>query len=253
MIKRKGKVMRMRKKVSVRSVIKYRRKGVYTPRKNLKATKASAKPEVKYKDLGVQDASITTIYSGVANTDIVNSAGNSKQLIINMFDNITTGTESYNRVGSKIYVKHIQLRMCIWLCNASTTENLNTCLVRVSMISGRAAANASYTGVFPYAANYKLFLPYNRRNYYIHYDHIIPMTAPWPSITNSTDSRSGKIIFHTVKVPVNRVVTFSSDGTVKEDRDTFNLLAFADVPETASNSFQACCCHANVRIYFTDV
>lgn len=247
---------KMRGRKLTRSVIRLRKKGVFVPRGRVRARRGTSRPEVKFMDITVSEQALNTVYANPASANLVNSA-TSHLLRIDALKSIAQGTASYQRVGSKIFVKTIQFKSSWYLCPiGGSTDLYSHCQARF-IVGDWAPANTAtdLNAFFGINSTRKMFAPLNRKLYNIYYDKIHTWSASWAidRSANSTASLCGSQRMVNFNIPVNRYVTFSQDGDVKEDYNVYSFAALCQLPNKDSNSTQALCGGYNIRIYFTDV
>lgn len=183
----------------------------------------------------------------------------------------TIGAGVNQRVGARIFVKSILLKLNMALCprneGSTTTEyNTNCGQIRV-MFANMVTAVGSNTNDF-FAGSWKN--PFNalvdRRIFDVHYDKVFSVTSGWAAeYYNSGTVASpvmkarmgeGAFIRKNIVIPVNRTVIIYGDGNsayTKDDKDAYSLVVMANAPNIdASTTFRVFCGSMELRMYYTD-
>jgi len=240
-----------------RTKFRYARRGVFPGKRSRPTT------EVKYADSFITGKAVQT----TINTD--GNAPVNQALFSRILEIIPQGVARNNRIGNRIFVKHITLRVWAHTCGFSYLGNnysINDAFLRLVCTDSDAGNPNAAPVVFNVVNNFfsnntvgknKILCPINRRNYQVYYDkvHHVVGTVANSSVALNANLATGGQIFKTIKIPVNRGVEFTDAGTIKECYDNFTFHAFALMPEYAaygSGNVAPVCLDAMIRIYFTD-
>lgn len=241
------------------------RKRKYRIKRRRRNYRASARPEVK-----VYDKSLTG--RGVK-LDIT-TAGTLMQsyfVMSNIFSSIAQGTNSYERIGNRIFVKSIQMRIEYWTCGFtynSTNQLVNTALMRV--ICSDAIGNVDAQNFFAGTnGGSKIACPLNRKVWNIHYDRVFRLSQGLANVPGGTASTSsyavGDIRTTVINMPINKIITYAqldggSSPGVKDDSGLYSFAALASLPNAAAYTTTGgaaypnpVCTNWHLRIYYTDV
>ena len=181
-----------------------------------------------------------------------------------LISQIGVGTALNQRIGNKIFVKHITCTFWFWLCptlySGAGSISINDGWLRILWMNNRTNTGLTDFGLFSQADKF-LSIP-NRKNYIVHYDkafHLstgfpITVTSPAPPTYQGVGDGVSRMV--RFKMPVNRSVTFTQNvvpTVVKEDINVFSLSLIAGIPNMPFNaSYQMLCCSGMYRVYFTD-
>lgn len=250
----------MRRRMT-KSMYRFRRKGIFTTRRTLRPKRT--RPEVKFMDIAVQNHAIAGAYASTASANLVNSPS-SHILYNNVLTQIIKGTDYYNRIGSRIFVKNIVLYTSYYICPEST-EDYNYVSVMARFMCGSwitSTASETIQALFGADTNEKMTVPLNRKLYTIHMDKRVSYNASWAInryVTAAvppvyTQNRYGGLVkFKSFNIPVNRSVTYDQQGRVKEDYNVYSFAVFSQLPNMQSNTQQHLCGQYFIRMYFTDM
>lgn len=236
-------IRRMRrrmKKRSIRTRRVYRRRRTYSRRGNAS--------EIKYVTYIANDQKVTTVKTGSLATDLY-----PKQAILaNILDQIAQGTNYGNRIGNKIFVMSINVRVLVAACPEDSTYAIGNFLIRHIWHSSRSGGNVGITNFFENTSfiNFNSYI--NRKILTVHADKTFTVRAD-----ASTTPFSGTYVYCgavreiNYTIPVNRYVTYTQAGVVKEDYNVFSFAQLGAVPNLPDNK-QIACSQIKFRVYFKD-
>lgn len=173
----------------------------------------------------------------------------------NILQNIGQGTGSGERIGSKIYVMKINVRMLAYGCPSDNTYMPGTFLTRHIWHSSSNSAGAVIPNFFlaPSKVNFHQYP--DRRLFTIHRDKTIVVPSTDYTTGTTTHANAGPIKYISYNVPVNRYVTYNLNNKPKEDYNVYSLALLTASPgmsNTVFNTRQIGCFQLTYRIYFKD-
>lgn len=233
---------------------KYRRRRRTTKRKGRRQRyrgKGNA-TEIKYRTAVTQNQANKLSIATADSTDLFAA----QNFVANLLDNITLGTSYGQRIGSKIYVMSIQCRFFCWSCPATTTYDAGTFHLRHIWHNQRSNAGTTIANFFNTAVTANFTSSPDRKAINVHYDKVFRVSA-FESTTESTGTFTtvGGQKYIQYRIPVNRYVTYTSTGVVKEDFNVYSLAMLTGTPglgSTTNDLRQIGCHNAVYRIYFKD-
>jgi len=231
---------------------RYRRmRGMLSGRKRFRRRRRIPKyDEVKTYATGIGNQVIRVQFPGAADSTMYRQAF----IYNNMLNVIPQGTDYFNRIGNQIYVLNIKVKFNVWLCSPDLYE-LNTGILRV--IVGEpigVALNSDFPGFFRQTGKDRTIQPLNRKKYTFKYDRVYNITSGYTNrLQNTVDplKHTGAIRHYEFNLPVNRRVEYTTDGTIKNQRDQYSLFATAFLPNPYDLQ-QAFCSNWSWTIYYVD-
>jgi len=173
---------------------------------------------------------------------------------------ISQGTGFENRIGQKIYVKFLTVRLWVRACPSADSYNVGPFSLRCIVSDTgnlRVSEGTTVTGYFKPAIHRNIFGMIDRSYITPKYDRMYYMTSnSWISTATFPDAFCGPAKMIQFKVPIGRVVEFQGNTTaVKNDKDYLSLMMLVGVPSmsSATNIYQIACTDAQIRVYFTDM
>lgn len=260
----------MRKKRRRRKRV-YMRRRMYRRRRPRVGTRRS-KIEVKYYGYKWEDQAV---YANKLNAASYTLLGNT-HFYRDILASMTQGVATNQRIGAKVYVKSILIKLNLDLCpsdvnNPTVAQELNYAQLRVMLTNVRTPLNAD-TADF-WASSWKNCfnaLP-DRRIYGIHYDKIFTMNSGWAGeLYNSATTGApvmkvragtGGTLRRNISIPINRSVLIYGTGNTaycKNDSDVYSLEMLANMPNLpdpaagTNTTFRTFCGNIEMRIYYTD-
>lgn len=213
------------------------------------------KKEVKFYDIYFNGNAILTINAGTPSTTgrancIIANSSNSDGLL----QNITQSPGKGGRIGTQIFVKKISFRGFWYTCPASNaTTPQDTVALRMVVANPRTYYGGTDPANFWYSpTQYCQAARFNREQYNCYYDKVYYFRPQLGIAGGSSSVGLGVSKNVRFSVPVNRIVSFTNTGGIKEDRDVFNIFAFANC-QGIPDATQVLCGEYSVRIYFTDI
>lgn len=171
-----------------------------------------------------------------------------------MLNSITQGLDYYNRIGTQIYVLNIKFKVNIWMCAPDIAE-LNSGLVRI--VLGEPVGTpltTSIAGFYRVDGKDRTIMPLNRKKYQFYYDKTYKIESGYPNrLGSSTDALryAGAMRHIEFNIPINRRVTYTISGAVKNQRDQISLFAMPAVPN-GINAQSVMCSTWCWTIYYVD-
>jgi len=229
----------------------YRKSTTRRPRRRRSSSAGNA-AEIKYQSLTFQNQS-AELAIPLANEDTLYAHQN---VLANALDYIAVGTDYESRIGNKIYVMSINVHALIYGCPESSDYAIDSFIIRHIWHNQRIAAGSSITSFFNIDAKVNFNSFPNRKAITVHRDKYFPVKASAYSTTSSgTDRLCGSIREVDYSIPINRYVTYTPTGVVKEDKDVYSLAVLVATPgmsTQSNNALQVACSQLKFRIYFKD-
>lgn len=184
----------------------------------------------------------------------------------NLFGIIAKGTNYYNRIGNKVFVKNIVLKADMWTCGFTDStgyrRDINSALVRV-FVTSLNSSTLQPAFFSPANGGAKMLAPINRKNYQVHYDKTISLSEGYTNDTLTTSSAyyTGKIKRFSVNLRVNKFISWNdftdipgagSEGLTNHNY-YYSLGALSAIPRNGPDEATPVCSNWYARIYFTDV
>lgn len=190
----------------------------------------------------------------------------------NIFSLITQGTNQFQRIGNKIFVKSVQIRCTYWTCGflysysgSARSIGVNTALMRV-IVDNTVGGAIDHADFFAGTNNgSKISCPLNRKVYNIRADRTFRLQGGLSSLPGdpaTTASNScGDIRSFKMNVPMNRTIVYQqtdsgSSPIIKDVTDAFTIHAISAIPNLATYTtipyVTPVCSNWHVRIYYTD-
>jgi len=235
------KIRRIKRRIRKSTTRRYRRR----------RKQAGNVPEIKYLTLQSQNQASRLGVLNVNDDDLYGT----QNFISNILENISVGASFVNRVGNKIYVMSINVHFLVYGCPAATTYNVGSFLLRHIWHNQRTAAGVSIPGFFGIAStiNFNSFV--DRKSVTVHRDKYFPIRgSDYATTQTGSTVNCGAIREIEYSIPVNRYVTFTPTGAVKEDKDVYSFAVLVATPglDSTNDLRQIACWHAKYRIYFKD-
>jgi len=230
---------------------KRRMRGMLTGRRKWKRRRKIPKyDEVKTHTTAISSQSIKVNLPGAADTTQYAEAF----IYNNLLNQITQGTDFYQRVGSQIYVLNIKFKVNVWLCSTNQYE-LNSGLLRINIGEPTGTSQlTNFPNYYRYAAKDRLVMPLNRKQYTFHYDRTYNVSGGYTNrFQDAFDAlkHSGYVKHIEFNIPVNRRVEYTTLGAVKNQRDQMSVFATAFCPN-AVNAQQVFCSDWSWTTYYVD-
>jgi len=180
-------------------------------------------------------------------------------LINDILRTIVAGTGPNQRVGSRIFVKKIQISITVYLCPEGNSVELNSALIRcvVGTAGWDKTSGTSIANFFDTPVIYPFNGPLNRRLYSYFYDKIVTMNSGWAAETDSSGTASaglGMAKHFNVTLNVNKNIKYIPSSAVPTDEaSSYSLFLFGFTPALPAN-FEArvACCTVRTRTWYTD-
>lgn len=207
--------------------------------------------EVKYLTLASTDQAVKLAITTTNSFDLFSI----QNFVPNLLDNIQVGTSFSTRIGNKIYVMSINVKFLVYGCPSNTNYVVDSFLIRHIWHNQRTPTGSSIAGFFgsDSTVNFNSFV--DRKSVTVHKDKTwaVRSNAYGTSSTGST-ALSGGCREINYSIPINRYVTYTQSGPVKEDADVYSLAVLAATPgmNTANDTKQIACFQAKYRIYYKD-
>lgn len=224
-----------------------------TYRRRRRTRRSSTKAEVKYATYNVQDVPQTIQYSGLSR--ILYGA---QHAISNFLAYIPQGTARNNRVGSKIFLKHITFRIWTRACPGATTYNVASYNLRIILSNtgyDRIAAGGNIANYFALNQRSNINGFIDRSVISVYHDKIYTINSSWATSSVQPDNLAGGSRCIVFTHYFNRPVTYQDDGLlVRNDRDFLSLMMIVGTPgmNSITSGTQVACSDIEARIYFTD-
>jgi len=171
-----------------------------------------------------------------------------------MLNQITQGTDFYNRIGNQIYVLNIKFKLNVWLCSTNLYE-LSSGLLRINVGEPVGTSlTTDFANYYRYAAKDRIIMPLNRKQYTFAFDRTYHVTNGYTNrFQDAVDplKYAGCIKHIEFNIPINRRVEYTTLGAVKNQRDQLSLFATAYCPN-AVNAQQIFCSDWSWTIYYVD-
>jgi len=233
----------------IRRVI--RKSSTRRPRRRRSGSAGNA-AEIKYQSITLQNQSASLAIVS-ENQDILYDNQN---ILANVLDYITVGTDYESRIGNKIYVMSINVHCLVYGCPEDSTYGVDSFIFRHIWHNQRSAADTSIVHFFNIDAKVNFNSFPNRKAITVHRDKYFPVRGSAFTTTSSgSEKLSGPVREIDYSLPINRYVTYTPTGQVKEDRDVYSLatlVATAGVSSSSNNGLQVCCSQWKIRVYFKD-
>lgn len=223
-----------------------RRSSYMRRRRRYTRYRSGNKPEVKYYTDSIQGQALKYNIATVEADTLYAE----QTYLSNILANITQGVGSGARIGSKIFVMKISVRMHVWSCPTSDAYVVGPFLNRHIWHSASTAAGVSVPDFFLVPSKVNFIHWPDRRVFSIHKDKVFKVSDGVFNV-----DLGGAIRYITYNIPVNRYVTFNLQNKPKEDYNVYSLAmltAASDMGDTANNLKQVACFNLTYRIYFKD-
>lgn len=204
------------------------------------------KPEVKYYTNNIQSQSLKYHISSTDSDTLFAE----QTYLSNILSEIDQGVGSGSRIGSKIYVMKIAVRMHVWTCPTEDTYVVGPFMNRHIWHSGATPAGAAIADFFLAQSKVNFIHWPDRRVYTIHKDKFFKVSDGVFNVDLGGCTR-----YISYNIPVNRYVTYTLTNKVKEDYNVYSLAiltAAAGMGLTSNNGKQIACFNLTYRIYFKD-
>lgn len=212
-------------------------------------TSRGSATEIKYLTLKSQNQASKLAVSA-ANE---NSLFAEQYFVANLLDNIPVGNTFSNRIGNKIYVMSINVHFLVYGCPSTTSYNIGGFMLRHIWHNQRGAANNSIAGFFGVDSTINFNSYVDRKSVNVHKDKYFTVRGnDYATASTGTTKYCGACREIEYSIPVNRYVTFTQSGVVKEDRDVYSFAVLTATPGMDTNLVQVACWQAKYRIYFKD-
>lgn len=204
------------------------------------------KPEVKYYTNNIQNQALK-LHINSTDSDTLFAE---QTYLSNILSEIDQGVGSGSRIGSKIYVMKIAVRMQAWSCPADDTYVLGPFLNRHIWHSSANIAGTAVPDFFLAQAKVNFIHWPDRRVFTIHRDKVFKVSDGVYNV-----DIGGSMRYITYNIPVNRYVTYTLTNKVKEDYNIYSLAMLTSTTgmgDAANNLKQVGCFNLTYRIYFKD-
>lgn len=171
---------------------------------------------------------------------------------------IGRGTQFNQRVGNRIFVKGMQLRMNVWQCPEATASNMKDSYLRVIVHNAYLSDQTSVATNFWFNTSYlHLNLPVDKTKYRVHLDRTYKMTNS--SYTTAADPRSmspSRLI--KIWIPINRTIRYldtdfqTGFAEVTDQKDCYQISTIAYGSSNVNAGKQIICGTMYCRVFFTD-
>jgi len=176
-----------------------------------------------------------------------------------LLNGIVNGINANQRIGSKIFVKKIQVLHTLYLCPEGNNASISAAAIRYVICSAgwNSAAGTPLNNFFDEPCKVGINGSLNRRNFIVWKDKTYNINSSTYASTNSTGvSVVGQGHMRTIRhtINVNRSVTFvPGQNLVKDERDSFCFFTFAALPGQLPNTEgRAACQSTRYRVWYTD-
>lgn len=210
--------------------------------------------EVKYKDWYSYDIPQYILTSVASSASLY-----SNQFVYSNILNIAQGTSNGQRIGQKIYVKFIKVRLWVRGCPSSSSYNVGDYQYRAIVSDTgnlRVASGVTVTGYFKPPVHRNIFGQIDRSYITPKFDRTYNVSAGWVTGGVDPDAVSGACRMIQFTVPMGRTVEYQGDTTaVKNDKDYLCLMLLAGTPgmSSATDGRQVTCTDMQIRVYYTDL
>lgn len=207
--------------------------------------------EIKYLTLKSQNQASKL---SIATADS-NSLFAAQNFVANILDSIPIGNTFSNRIGNKIYVMSINVHMLVYGCPSSTAYNVGSFLQRHLWHNQRINANNTINGFFGVDTTINFNSYVDRKSVIVQKDkYFLIRGSDYATASSGASKHCGACREIEYSIPVNRYVTYTQSGAVKEDRDVYSLAVLTASPGMDVNSdlTQIACWQAKFRVYFKD-
>lgn len=239
----------------MRRRLKYKRKRRYIIKRRRISRRPTKKVETKIYTVNIQSQAI---YATHAASATANSAG-AWLLTTDLLSNIVPGTAANQRIGSKIFVKKIQMLHTVYLCPLGNSAQINHATVRyvIGSFGWQQSAGTPFSDFFDAPVNVTINGSMNRRKYMINKDKTYVIASGWPAPNDAagllnTGQGMTKVIRHTLNL--NRSITYMpGSNQVKDERNSINLACFGYLAGQPAGTETRCACQATrYRVWYTD-
>lgn len=229
-----------------------RRRMRRSPRRYIKRYKRyprGTKTEIKfYTD--VIESQALKIANNTATSDALYAEQN---YLSNILSNIAQGVGFGDRIGSKIYVMKIAVRMLVYGCPSSGDYVIGSFVNRHIWHNSPNPAGSAVLNFFLTQSAINFYQYPDRKVFTIHKDRSfnIPATE-YATSTDDPARNMGPVKQITYNIPVNRYVTYTLNSKVKEDYNVYSLAILTAIAPMIPNTRQVGCFGLTYRIYFKD-
>jgi len=161
----------------------------------------------------------------------------------NLLDNIALGTQSYQRVGARIYLRHFD---CVLVLN-NKTDRPNVSYRFVVVAAPTNANTDTFTELFSGAGFSSIHAPTNSL---LLHDSIFPINQG-SSMENNMTPNKERSFTHRVSFPINKPITTNTNDGLFSTRLVAFVLAY-DAFGTLTTDNIASVAQTSYRIMFTD-
>jgi len=212
--------------------------------------------EVKHKTISQSATTAAIQYISTNSTTLftVQQANIGDSNIQGALSTITLGTAKQNRIGTRIFVKSISLKCMAWICPASTdADHYSTVGIRWIVHNAPSSNQQTVDYFWTSTTNNHLMDYVDRTRWNVYKDKLTILNTGYPlQGTRSTPGGEGNLRVIKMRIPINRHVEYTYEGSIKNDRDIINLAVYGWSPGDPDNTTQIACYNWVCRIYFTD-
>lgn len=237
----------------LRKRYKMRYKRRRTMRRRRKIYKKSTRPEVKFVQTNLMGSTIAVQKTSNPGAAVYQADCFGTASADGLLAAITTGTQSMQRIGNKIFLKKIVLHMTVWLCPLNTdTATYDSVIVRLLLPGVGVYYGGADVDNFWYGTLTNHVHDFIRRsNVKCYLDRTFTLQAQTP-ISGTGRTGKGALKRLTFSIPFNRVIEYAvSTNSPKYLEDRMNFNAFAFSPDVAGGT-QIVCHNSSWRLYYTD-
>jgi len=231
---------------------RYRRRSFRRRNRRMSYRRRGSSTEVKYWTNTLENQSCKLAINSVTSDSLYAE----QTYLSNILTEIVQGTGSGSRIGNKIYVMSINVRMLIYSCPADDDYSAGTFLSRHIWHNSPNTAGAGVPDFFLAPAKVNFHQMPDRRMYNVHYDKVYTVRAHESTTSQITPYETvGAVKMINYSVPVNRYVTYTLFNKPKEDYNVYSLAVLTATPGMSNslyNNRQIGCYQLSYRIYFKD-
>jgi len=226
---------------------RYRRRTTTMRRRRRRMMSRGGSTEIKFYTGFQENKALKLAITPPPGSDVLYGEQN---YLSNILSDVVQGAGFGERIGSKIFVMSISVRMHIWACPSTTDYNVGPFLTRHIWHNSPNTAGAVVPSFFLATPRVNFIHYPDRKVYTIHRDKLYPIG---PGLFDSNIGGPTRAIVY--NIPVNRYVTFTLQNKVKEDYNVYSmaiLTATTDMGDGTNNGKQIGCYNLTYRIYFKD-
>jgi hypothetical protein len=209
------------------------------------------RPEIKFVTLVGNDLALKLDYRTVASSGLEAN----QYYVANIFSNIPVGTSYTQRIGTKIFVMSITVKFLVYGCPSSTDYVADRFQMRHMWFNSRSSAGTAIPGFWGDIAKVQYNGFINRKEFTVHKDkHFMVSPGAFATASTGSSANSGGVRNIEYSIPVNKYVSYSADGFVREDKNVYSLAMLIAAPglDATSTGRQYACGQLKIRIYYKD-